>query len=68
MIAKPHSPGNVVPLSELEGKSVEQVAIGSCTNSSIKDMAMVAALLKGKTVHSGTTLGISPGSGRCCIT
>ncbi len=62
MIAKPHSPGNVVPLSELEGKSVDQVAIGSCTNSSIKDMAMVAALLKGKTVHSATTLGISPGS------
>ena len=62
MIAKPHSPGNVVPLSELEGKSVDQVAIGSCTNSSIKDMAMVAALLKGKTVHSGTSLGISPGS------
>jgi len=62
MIAKPHSPGNVVPLSELEGKPVDQVAIGSCTNSSIKDMAMVAALLKGKTVHSRTTLGISPGS------
>ncbi|MHA1483801.1 MAG: aconitase family protein, partial [Candidatus Thorarchaeota archaeon] len=62
MIAKPHSPGNVVPLSELEGKLVDQVAIGSCTNSSIKDMAMVAALLKGKTVHSRTTLGISPGS------
>jgi aconitate hydratase len=62
MIAKPHSPGNVVPLSELEGKLVDQVAIGSCTNSSIKDMAMVAALLKGKTIHSRTTLGISPGS------
>ncbi len=62
MIAKPHSPGNVVPLSELEGKPVDQVAIGSCTNSSIKDMAMVAALLEGKIVHSRTTLGISPGS------
>ncbi len=62
LVAKPHSPGNVVPLSELEGLPVNQVAIGSCTNSSIKDMLTVAALLKNQKIHPNTSLGISPGS------
>ncbi len=62
LVAKPHSPGNVVPLSELYGMKVDQVAIGSCTNSSLKDMLTVAALLKGRKIHSDTVLGISPGS------
>jgi len=61
-VAKPHSPGNVVPVSEIEGLVVNQVAIGSCTNSSLKDMMMVAALLKGKRIHENIDLGISPGS------
>ncbi|MHA1940446.1 MAG: aconitate hydratase [Candidatus Hodarchaeales archaeon] len=62
LVAEPHSPGNVVPLSKLYGMKVDQVAIGSCTNSSLKDMMTVAALLKGKKIHSNTVLGISPGS------
>ena len=62
MVAKPHSPGNVVKLSELYGMKVDQVSIGSCTNSSLKDLETVAALLKGKKIHPNTVLGISPGS------
>ncbi|GAG96735.1 unnamed protein product, partial [marine sediment metagenome] len=62
LVAQPHSPGNVVPLSELYGKKVDQVAIGSCTNSSLKDLLTVAALLKGRKIHQNTVLGISPGS------
>ncbi|MHA2303928.1 MAG: aconitate hydratase [Candidatus Hodarchaeales archaeon] len=62
LVAKPHSPGSVVPLSELYGMKVDQVAIGSCTNSSLKDMLTVSALLKGRKIHKNTILGISPGS------
>lgn len=62
LVARPHSPGNVVPLSEVEGIKVDQVAIGSCTNSSLKDMLTAAALLKGRKIHPNTVLGISPGS------
>ncbi|MFX0182604.1 MAG: aconitate hydratase [Candidatus Hodarchaeota archaeon] len=62
LVSKPHSPGNVVPLSELYGTKVDQVAIGSCTNSSLKDMLTVAALLKGRKIHQNTVLGVSPGS------
>jgi len=62
LVAKPHSPGNVVPFSEVEGIKVDQVAIGSCTNSSLKDMLTVAALLKEKSIHKDVSLGISPGS------
>ncbi|MHA2246865.1 MAG: aconitate hydratase [Candidatus Hodarchaeales archaeon] len=62
LVSKPHSPGDVAPLSEVEGMKVDQVAIGSCTNSSLKDMLTAAALLKGKKIHSDTVLGISPGS------
>lgn len=62
LVAKPHSPGNVVPLSEVAGMKVDQVAIGSCTNSSLKDMLTVAALLKGRKIHANTVLGVSPGS------
>ena len=62
MIAKPHMPDNVVTLAELEGTPVQQVAIGSCTNSSYRDLMTVAAALKGKTVHPNVSLAISPGS------
>lgn len=62
LIATPHSPGNVKTVSELEGLKVDQVAIGSCTNSSLKDMLIVAELLQGKHIHKDTVLGISPGS------
>jgi len=62
MIAKPHMPDNVVKVSEIEGTKVSQVAIGSCTNSSYKDLSLVAQVLKGKTVHRDVSLVISPGS------
>ena len=62
MVATPHSPGNVKKLSELEGMKVDQVCIGSCTNSSYKDMMTTAAILKGRTVHPDVSLGIAPGS------
>lgn len=62
MVAKPHMPDNVVTVSEIEGLTVDQVCIGSCTNSSLMDMLKVAALLKGKTVHTDVSLVIAPGS------
>ena len=62
MIAMPHSPDNVLPISEVLGLKVDQVAIGSCTNSSLRDMMSVANILKGKTVDPNVSLVISPGS------
>ena len=62
MIACPHSPDNVVPVATLAGTKVDQVCIGSCTNSSLFDMLKVAALLRGKTIAPGVSLSISPGS------
>ena len=62
MVAKPHMPDNVVPVSEVAGLKVDQVCIGSCTNSSFHDMLKVAAILKGQTVHPDVSLVISPGS------
>lgn len=62
MVATPHSPDAVVPVSELAGRPVDQVCIGSCTNSSYKDLMTVAGMLRGKTVAEGTGLMISPGS------
>lgn len=62
MIACPHSPDNVVPVASLAGTKVDQVCIGSCTNSSLFDMLKVAALLRGRTVAPGVSLSISPGS------
>ncbi|MBR2721775.1 MAG: aconitate hydratase [Clostridia bacterium] len=62
MIACPHSPDNVVRVDSLKGTKVNQVCIGSCTNSSLLDMLKVAALLKGKTISPDVSLSISPGS------
>lgn len=62
MVALPHSPGNVVPVKELAGKNVDQVAIGSCTNSSLMDLIIVGNLLHGKKVHPRVSLIIAPGS------
>lgn len=62
LAAAPHSPDNVVPVSELGGVKVDQVCIGSCTNSSYSDMMRVAAVLKGRTVPADVSLVISPGS------
>ena len=62
MIACPHSPDNIVNVESLKGRKVDQVCIGSCTNSSLYDMLKVAALLKGKTVDPSVSLSVSPGS------
>lgn len=62
LAACPHSPDNVKSVSELAGMKINQVCIGSCTNSSMQDMLTVAAMLKGKTVAPGVSLSISPGS------
>ncbi len=62
MIACPHSPDNVVSVESLKGTKVDQVCIGSCTNSSLQDMLKVAAILKGKTIHPNVSLSVSPGS------
>ncbi len=62
LAACPHSPDNVKSVAELSGMKINQVCIGSCTNSSLSDMLTVAAMLKGKTVHSDVSLSISPGS------
>ena len=64
LIACPHSPDNVVTVESLKGTKVDQVCIGSCTNSSLLDMLKVAALLKGKTIKPEVSLSISPGSKR----
>ena len=62
MIACPHSPDNVVEVSSLQNVKVDQVCIGSCTNSSLMDLLKVAAMLKGKTIHPSVSLSVSPGS------
>ena len=62
LIACPHSPDNVVTVESLKETKVDQVCIGSCTNSSLYDMLKVAALLKGKTISPDVSLSISPGS------
>jgi len=62
LIATPHSPGNVSTVAELAGAPVDQVCIGSCTNSSYADLMTAAAMLKGKTVHPGVSLMVAPGS------
>ncbi len=62
LIACPHSPDNVVEVASLKGTKVDQVCIGSCTNSSLLDMLKVAALLKGKTIKPSVSLSVSPGS------
>jgi len=62
MTAMPHSPDNVVEVSRLDNIKVDQVAIGSCTNSSYTDLMKVAKILKGRKVHEDVSLIISPGS------
>ncbi len=62
MIAQPHSPDNVAPVKSLSGTKVDQVCIGSCTNSSYQAMKAVASILKDNTVSEGVNLLINPGS------
>ncbi len=62
LAAMPHMPDNVKAVSEIGNIKVDQVLIGSCTNSSLLDMMKVAKILKGKKVHPSVSLGIAPGS------
>ena len=61
-VSCPSSPDNVQPVTELTDVQLAQVCIGSCTNSSLRDLMTVAAILRGRTVHPGLSLTISPGS------
>ena len=62
MAACPHSPGNVATVASLAGTKVKQVLIGSCTNSSYRDLKTVALMLRGRKVHPDVEVGIAPGS------
>ena len=62
LVACPHSPDNVVEVRKLKKVEVSQVAIGSCTNSSLRDLLVVSAMLDGKHVHPGVDVCLSPGS------
>ena len=62
LIAQPHMPDNVLKVSELKGKKVQQVAMGSCTNSSYRDLMIVAGMLKNRKIHPDVTVALAPGS------
>ncbi len=62
MIACPNSPDNVVTVESMKNVKVDQICIGSCTNSSLRDLKTVAAILKGNTIASNVSLSVSPGS------
>jgi aconitate hydratase len=62
MMAKPHSPDNIGTVKELAGTKVDQVMVGSCTNSSYRDLMLVASLLKGRRVFPDVSFGVAPGS------
>ena len=61
-VACPHSPGNVRPVSAVEGVRVHQAFLGSCTNARVEDFAVAAAILRGRTVHPDTRLVVTPAS------
>lgn len=62
LLACPHSPDNIKRADELSGVKVDQVCIGSCTNSSLRDMLRVAAILRGRHIAENVSLSVSPGS------
>ena len=62
MVACPHSPDNIKTIRELKGMKIDQVAIGSCTNSSYKDLMIVAGILKGRKAHPDVSFIVAPGS------
>jgi len=62
MMAKPHSPDNIDTVKELAGTRVDQVMVGSCTNSSYRDLMIVASMLKGRRVFPDVSFGVAPGS------
>lgn len=62
LVAAPHSPGNVIPLSRVVGTPVDQVLVGSCTNSSYTDMMTVANMVRGRHLPPNVSFGVAPGS------
>ena len=62
LAATPHSPGNISKVKDLEGIKVDQVCVGSCTNSSYRDLMTVANIIKGKTAHPNVSFVVAPGS------
>jgi aconitate hydratase len=62
LAARPHSPDAVCPIAEIAGKPVDQVIIGSCTNSSLEDLQAAAEIVRGKTVHRRVSAALAPGS------
>lgn len=62
LMAKPHSPDNIGTVKELAGTKVDQVMVGSCTNSSYRDLMIVASMLKGRRVFPDVSFGVAPGS------
>ena len=66
LVACPDSPDAVVPVAEVKGTPVDQVAVGSCTNSSFADLSEVASLLRGRTVHPRVTMVMSRDRARSC--
>lgn len=62
LVACPHSPDNVKTVAEIQGMPVDQVLVGSCTNSSYRDLMVVANMLKGKKIHPNVSFGVAPGS------
>jgi aconitate hydratase len=62
LIALPHSPGNVKKVKDVEGLKIDQVCVGSCTNSSLTDLRVVAHLLRGRVIHPCVSFTVSPGS------
>jgi aconitate hydratase len=62
MVAQPHMPDNVVRVRDIAGLKVNQVAFGSCTNSSYRDLMTMANMLKGRHIHPEVSAGLSPGS------
>jgi aconitate hydratase len=67
LIAKPHSPDNIVPVREVAGTPVRQVCVGSSVNSSYRDLAIVGAILRGKHIAPGLHMTLSPGSRQILI-
>lgn len=61
-MAKPYSPDNIATVKDLAGTKVDQVMVGSCTNSSYRDLMIVAGMLKGKRVHPDVSFGVAAGS------
>jgi aconitate hydratase len=62
MAATPHSPGNISKVTDLKGTDVDQVCVGSCTNSSYRDLMTVAKIVEGKTSHPNVSFVVAPGS------